>query len=254
MQIRTARSAWTESPALPSRGFEPAAGRLAGQEFLALVSHELRGPLAAIQYSSRLIDEDRLSADERRRVRATIDRQLRRAGALLDDLTDSARIATGRLHLRCERIELKAIVLRAIETLEGDLSSRQLRLACALPPAPVWVDGDAGRLEQVLINLLTNATKYTDPGGDIGVSLTTRFGQACLAVRDSGIGIPAARLPFLFEPFTQANIDDPRSRSGLGIGLALVRALVEGHGGRVEAASPGIGAGSVFSVWIPTAD
>ena len=139
----------------------------------------------------------------------------------------------------------------AIETLESDIKQRNHRLTTALPDAPVWLQADPGRLEQVFVNLLANASKYTDTGGELTVWMHVRDGQAVVRVRDSGIGIAPEVLPHLFDLFRQADEAAPRSQSGLGIGLALVRNLVESHGGSVTGASAGLGQGSEFTVCLP---
>jgi signal transduction histidine kinase len=180
-----------------------------------------------------------------------IERQVRRMTQLLDDLLDVSRITNGRLHLQLERIDLRDVVSNAIETLESDIKQRNHRLTTALPDAPVWLQADPGRLEQVFVNLLANASKYTDTGGELAVWMHVRHGQAIVRVRDSGIGIAPEALPHLFELFRQADEAAPRSQSGLGIGLALVRNLVEAHGGSVTGASAGLGQGSEFSVRLP---
>jgi signal transduction histidine kinase len=141
----------------------------------------------------------------------------------------------------------------AIETLESDFNQRNHRVAATWPDAPVWLHADAGRLEQVFVNLLANASKYTDAGGELALSVYTRRGDAVVCVRDSGIGIARDVLPHIFDLFVQADDADPRSKSGLGIGLALVRMLTELHGGSVIAASAGLGQGSEFTVRLPQA-
>ena len=170
---------------------------------------------------------------------------------LVDELLDVSRITHGRLHLQRERIDLRVILGNAIQTLETDIKQRNHRLTTALPDAPVWLQADPGRLEQVFVNLLANASKYTDKGGELAVSVSMRDGQAIVRVRDSGIGIAPEALPHIFDLFRQADEAAPRSQSGLGIGLALVRNLVESHGGNVIAESAGIGQGSEFTVYLP---
>jgi signal transduction histidine kinase len=154
--------------------------------------------------------------------------------------------------LRRERIDLRLVVNNAIETLQPDISDRGHHLCVALPHLPVWLQGDSWRLEQVFVNLLANASKYTDAGGELAVWMHTRGdGQAVVRIRDSGIGIAPDALPRIFDLFRQTDEADDRSRSGLGIGLALVRNLVESHGGSVIAASAGLGKGSEFTVRLP---
>jgi signal transduction histidine kinase len=156
-----------------------------------------------------------------------------------------------RLHLQPERIDLRDVVSNAIETLGPDINERHHRLTTALPDVPVWLQGDPGRLEQVFVNLLGNASRYTDTGGDLAVWMHTRAGQAIVRVRDSGTGIAPEALPQLFDVSRRADDAAPRSQSGLGIGLALVRNLVESHGGSVTGASAGLGQGSEFTVRLP---
>jgi signal transduction histidine kinase len=170
---------------------------------------------------------------------------------LATGLLDVTRIASGRLRLKRERVDLCVVVRAAIETLESDFKQRDHRIAATLPDAPVWLHAEAGRLEQVFVNLLANASKYTDAGGDLALSVHTSDGDAIVRVRDCGIGIAPDVLPHIFDLFVQADEAAPRSRSGLGIGLALVRMLAELHGGSVIAASAGLGQGSEFTVRLP---
>jgi signal transduction histidine kinase len=209
-------------------------------EFLATLSHELRSPLAAIQNAVGLLSSQTGETPARQRTQALIERQARRMTQLVDDLLDVSRITHGRLQLQRERIDLRASVSNAIETLESDINERGQQLTTALPDAPVWLQADPWRLEQVFVNLLANASRYTDAGGELAVWVHTRDGQAVVGIRDSGIGIAPDALPHIFDLFKQADEAAPHSKSGLGIGLALVRNLVELHGGSVTAASAGI--------------
>jgi signal transduction histidine kinase len=220
-------------------------------EFLAMLGHELRSPLAAIHNGLYLLSHQTQDTPARQKTHAMIERQVRRMTQLVQDLLDVSRITHGRLHLQSERIDLRDVVSNAIETLESDIKQRNHRLAAALPDAPVWVQGDPGRLEQVFVNLLANASRYTDVGGELAIGVYTRDGQAVVRIRDSGVGIAPEVLPHLFDLFRQADDAAPRSQSGLGVGLALVRNLVESHGGSVTGASAGLGQGSEFTVRLP---
>jgi len=220
-------------------------------EFLATLSHELRSPLASIQNAVRLLTTQAGEASTRQGAQALIERQVQRMTRLVDDLLEVSWISHGRLRLRRERIDLRVVVNNAIETLQPDIKERNHRLSAALPDFPVWLQGDPWRLEQVFVNLLANASKYTDAGGELAVWMHTREGQAVVRIRDSGIGIAPDALPRIFDLFRQTDEADGRSRSGLGIGLALVRNLVESHGGRVVAASAGLRKGSEFTVRLP---
>jgi two-component system CheB/CheR fusion protein len=173
---------------------------------------------------------------------------------LVDGLLDVSRISRGRLHIHRERIDLRVIVKHAIETLESDINERGHRLTTALPDGPVWLQADPWRLEQVFVNLLANASKFTEAGGELAVWMHTREGQAIVRVRDSGIGIAPDALPHIFDLFSQADVAALNSKSGLGIGLAVVRSLLELHGGSVTAASAGIRQGSEFTVRLPSGD
>ena len=220
-------------------------------EFLAILGHELRNPLAAIHNGILLLSNQPLDPSARQKTQGMIERQVRRMTQLVADLLDVSRVTHGRLHLHRERVDLRVIVSNAIETLESDIEQRNHHLSTAVPEAPVWLQADPGRLEQVFVNLLANASKYTDVGGELAVWVHARDGQAVVRVRDSGIGIAPQVLPRLFDLFRQADEAVPRSQSGLGIGLALVRILVESHGGSVTAASAGLGQGSEFTVRLP---
>jgi signal transduction histidine kinase len=184
-------------------------------------------------------------------MQALIERQVQRMTRLADDLLDVSRISSGRMHLQRERVDLRVILNHAIETLEASISDRKHRLSTELPAAPVWLQADSGRLEQVFVNLLANASRYTDAGGELSVWVHSREGQAIVRVRDSGIGIAAEALPHIFDLFTRGHDAESRSSEGLGVGLAVVRNIVELHGGSVNVASAGSGQGSEFTVRLP---
>jgi signal transduction histidine kinase len=170
---------------------------------------------------------------------------------LVDDLLDVSRIANGHLRLNRQRIDLCVVVRDAIETLESEIRERNHLLSILLPEEPVWMQGDTDRLEQVFVNLLANAARYTDEGGELAIRASTQGSQVVVRVRDTGIGIESHVLPRIFDLFKQADEGALRSKTGLGIGLALVRSLVVLHGGSVTAASAGPGQGSEFTVRLP---
>jgi signal transduction histidine kinase len=223
-------------------------------EFLAMLSHELSSPLAAIHHAVRIMESEGGVASTQHRMQALVKRQLIRMAALVEELRDVSRIASGHLHLQRERVDLRDIVGRAIETLEWELKDRAHRLSVELPGAPVWLRADPRRLEQVFVNLLANASRYTDAGGQLALRVQVMENEAIILVRDSGIGIAPESLPHIFELFKQGNAAEARSGSGLGVGLAVVRNLVELHRGSVIAASAGIGQGSEFTVRLPTGE
>jgi two-component system CheB/CheR fusion protein len=219
-------------------------------EFLAMLSHELRNPLAPILNAAQLL---RLQPDEsglRQQALTIIERQLGQLVHLVDDLLEVSRISTGTIHLQREQLDLRAIGESGVETVRHLIEQRRHVLAVQLPPSPVWIDGDLTRLEQVVVNLLNNAAKYTDEGGRIWLSLKQEGNDALLSVRDSGVGIAPELMPHLFDLFTQAKRSLARSQGGLGIGLSLVKRLVEMHGGTVTASSAA-GQGSEFVVRLP---
>ncbi len=227
------------------------AANRAKDEFLAMLGHELRNPLAPITTALHLM---RLrGGDELQRERQIIERQLNHLTRLVDDLLDVSRITGGKIDLKRQPVELSEIVARAIELASPLLEQRRHHLHLAVPSSGVSVDGDAVRLAQVTANLLTNAAKYTEPGGDIWVSAELAGERAVLRVRDSGIGIAAEMLPRVFDFFVQDHQDLDRSQGGLGLGLSIVRSLVRMHGGEVSAASGGKGRGSTFIVELPAA-
>jgi PAS domain S-box-containing protein len=219
-------------------------------EFLAMLSHELRNPLAPILNAVQLL---RLQKDRtllQQDAHGMIERQVGQLARLVDDLLEVSRISTGRIHLQEERTDLRGIVNRAIETTRPQAGQKGHSVAAALPSEPIWIYGDAMRLEQVVVNLLNNACKYTDHGGHIWVGLEQAGDEAVLRVRDNGIGIAPEVLPRIFDLFTQADKSLDRSQGGLGIGLALVQSLVTMHRGSVEAKST-VGQGSEFIVRLP---
>ena len=183
-------------------------------------------------------------------ARAIIERQVGQLTRLVDDLLEVSRITTGRIQLRQERVAVSGVVERAVETVRPLIDQRRHELTVSLPPQPIWLHADAARLEQVVVNLLTNAAKYTDEGGHIWLTVQQEGEEAVLRVRDTGVGIAPELLPRIFDLFTQAERSLDRSQGGLGIGLALVQRLVEMHGGTVEAYSA-LGQGSEFVVRLP---
>lgn len=217
-------------------------------EFLAILGHELRSPLASIRNAVLILGSQNAEGPVRKRAQALLERQVRHMTRLVDDLLDASRIAQGRLHLERERIDLRVVVSNVIETLMFDIQERHHRLTVALPDTAVWLQADPSRLEQVFANLLGNASKYTDTGGELDVWVRAQHGEAIVCVRDSGIGMAPEVLPHIFDLFKQADHSDPRSRSGLGVGLTVVRDLVQLHGGTIAAASAGLGQGSEFTV------
>lgn len=222
-------------------------------EFLALLAHELRNPLAPIANYARVLE--RLAADPHAVGKAAkaMNRQVDQMVRLIDDLLDVSRIRTGKIELRRAHLDLAAVVQQAAEAARPFYESRGSHLGITMPDESVCIDADAARLAQVIGNLLHNAAKFTERGGHTELSVEREGVQAVLRVRDDGIGIPASELSRIFIMFTQADTSLERTRGGLGIGLALVRSLVELHGGTVEARSEGIGKGSEFIVRLPVA-
>jgi PAS domain S-box-containing protein len=220
-------------------------------EFLAMLSHELRNPLAPIVNAMELLrqsNEDPLQE----RTRTIIERQVAQLTRLVDDLMDVSRVSAGRVHLHLADVTMSSVVERAVETVRPLIDQRGHELTLALSPQPIWLCADAARLEQVVVNLLGNAAKYTENGGHIWLNVEQEGKDCVLRVRDSGIGIAPELLPRVFDLFTQADRSLAHSQGGLGIGLALVQRLVQMHHGRVEAHSE-LGHGSEFVVTLPVA-
>jgi signal transduction histidine kinase len=221
-------------------------------EFLAVLSHELRSPLAAIQNAIAILRSPGGSdATVQGGMHELINRQVRQLSLLATGLLDVGGIARGQLQLQHARIDLVTVLISAIETVQSDISRRGQTLTAAWPRSSIWVLADPNRLEQVFVNLLTNASKYTDEGGQISMSLLEMDGCAIVRIKDSGIGIATPMLARIFDLFMQVPVASARLRSGVGVGLALVRKLVEMHGGSVTALSAGLGLGSEFVVSLP---
>lgn len=219
-------------------------------EFLAVLAHELRNPLGAIKSAAQLIA---LKGEEAELDWGTevIERQTQYLSRLIDDLMDVSRIAQGKLQLRRELLDVRTVVEQAVEDIAPEIDERQQTLSVSLPEEPVWVSADATRLRQVVLNLLTNAVKYSEPGGQIELTAEASGARAVVRVRDTGVGIPPEMLARIFEMYAQVDRTLNRSQGGLGIGLTLVRQLAELHDGSAEAYSDGVGKGSEFVVRIP---
>lgn len=221
-------------------------------EFLAMLSHELRSPLGAIRHALAILRSPQgADASVQAGMHELIDRQVRQMSVLATGLMDVGALTRGQLLLRRARIDLLTVVSSALETVLPETSRRSQELTVAWPRSCVWVSADPNRLEQVFVNLLANASKYTEEGGQISLSLLELDGSAIVRVKDSGIGIAAHILPHVFELFVQGPVSPTREMSGVGIGLALVQQLVEMHDGSVTALSAGPGQGSEFVVRLP---
>jgi signal transduction histidine kinase len=219
-------------------------------EFIAMLAHELRNPIMAFSGGARLLKKQRDPA-QAEEIRQRMERQAFHLSRLIEDLTDISRIGQGKISLRPEKIDLQTILTSALETSQTQIDSAGHELTLDLPEHTVWLQADKTRIAQVVSNLLNNAAKYTPPGGKITVTARADVDVVTIVVSDNGIGVPADMQSQIFEIFTQVQTDDARPQAGLGIGLALVKQLVELHGGSVTVASEGTGKGSTFAVQLP---
>ncbi len=219
-------------------------------EFLAMLAHELRNPLAAIRNAVAL-GSDPADASEIEWAMEVINRQMRHLSRLIDDLLDMSRITQGKVQLRKEFLDAAAVLNSAVESVRPLMEERGHELTVALRPGTLHTEADPTRLEQIVVNLLSNAAKYTEKNGEISLRARREDDEVVIRVRDNGAGIPPEKLPQMFELFAQGDRTLARSEGGLGIGLTLVRSLAEMHGGRAEAYSEGIGKGSEFVVRLP---
>lgn len=220
-------------------------------EFLAMLAHELRNPLAPIRNSLHIMRLTAQQSPAAERVAEMMERQVNHMVRLVDDLLEVSRISRGKIELRKAPVEVAAVVRSAVETSRPLIEAGGHQLAVAIPPEPLVLEGDLVRLTQVVANLLNNAAKYSEPGGQIWLAVRREGGGVAISVRDAGRGIPPNMLPRVFDPFVQVDRDPSRAQGGLGIGLTLVKSLVEMHGGSVEAYSKGPGHGSEFVVRLP---
>lgn len=221
-------------------------------EFLATLAHELRNPLAPLRHGLDTLRRDP-NGEDAHEIRDMMDRQLVHLVRLIDDLLDVSRVSQGKISLRKERIQVADAINAAVEASRPAIDSAGHALVINLTPEPLWLNADLTRLSQIVGNLLNNAAKYTPSGGRIDLAVRTEGDVAVIEVSDSGIGIPAGMQAQVFELFAQLDKHLDRAQGGLGIGLALVKQLVTMHGGTVEAKSPGVGKGSVFSIRMPRA-
>jgi signal transduction histidine kinase len=230
---------------------EAEAANRAKDEFLALVSHELRNPLSSILGWARVLDKAPGDAESVKRATEIIVRSAQAQKQLIDDLLDLARVTSGKLRLDARPLDLNPIIDAAVETVRPAAEARGIEMNARLEPAAGQVTGDADRLQQVVWNLLSNAIKFTPQGGKVEVELRRVDPYAQIVVRDTGAGISQEFLPHIFERFRQADPTGGRRQSGLGLGLALVHYIVESHGGTVSATSEGEGRGATFVVNLP---
>ncbi|TWC50487.1 signal transduction histidine kinase [Pseudomonas sp. SJZ080] len=237
--------------ALSAQHLQAAAERALEQQrkVLVVVAHELRNPLTPLSMiAGRLV---RVPSEELPRMQKLIEGQVQHMSRLLEDLLDIARASTGKFHLDCSIVDMTQIIHEAIDICTPVMIAHQLQFSAELPEHALMVKGDPTRLNQTLGNLLGNAAKYTPAGGTVGLSVTAENGVMKISIRDTGIGITAKALPFIFEPFVQDVHAVGFNGSGLGIGLTVVRELVEAHGGTVTGHSAGDGKGSEFVVTLP---
>jgi signal transduction histidine kinase/CheY-like chemotaxis protein len=219
--------------------------------FLVQLAHELRNPLGTIRNATHILGRVGSAEDLGARQRTVIGRQTSHLARLIDDLLDASRVTSGKIHLQRQDVDLRDVVANAVRDHDTAARAQRLRVAFEPGPDPVTVEGDPGRLGQAVANLVHNAVSYTPEGGNVRVSLTREGGDAVLRVADTGVGIAAERLPHVFDLFAVKERLPDRPTGGLGIGLPLVRALVEMQGGKVEAHSEGAGRGSEFVVRLP---
>jgi PAS domain S-box-containing protein len=225
-------------------------------EFLAMLAHELRNPLAPLRNAAEILQTEEATADERTQAQRIIGRQIESMSRMIDDLLDVARITEGKIELRKQPVALEAILTAATSLVRSDVAARHQDLAVSMPKPPVFLHADAARLEQVFVNLLSNACKYSDEGCHIAITaeraVSAESPEVIVRVRDDGVGIDPELLPRIFDLFVQATRSLDRTHGGLGIGLTLVSRLVKLHGGSVEVRSEGLGHGSEFVVRLPT--
>lgn len=220
-------------------------------EFLAMLSHELRNPLAAIQSSAVLLAKDNLGPQSRREASAVLSRQFGHLTRILDDLLDVTRVLRGKLSIVSERVALHRVLSDAVEAVSSLVTQRGHKFSADLPEQELWVWGNPTRLEQIVVNLLVNAIKFTPHGGKITLSAVPKATEVEISVRDNGPGIPAELLPRIFDPFVQGAQTLARSDGGLGIGLMLVRTFVHLHGGSISVSPNDMGSGVTFTVRLP---
>jgi signal transduction histidine kinase/ActR/RegA family two-component response regulator len=222
-------------------------------EFLAMLAHELRNPLAAIRNAGELLSRTQSTNSRPQAGIDVIRRQVAQLTRLVDDLLDVSRITQARIELKRRPLELASVIAQAVETVEPLLREKQHKLSITSTSGyqPVCVDGDSARLVQCVVNVLTNAAKYTDPGGEIRVQTRSEDSSAVIEISDTGVGISPELLPRIFDLFVQSDRTLDRSLGGLGIGLSVVKRLIEMHGGQVTGRSEGLGRGSTFEIRLP---
>jgi signal transduction histidine kinase len=221
----------------------------ARDEFLAMLGHELRNPLSAIAMAIEMME--RAPGGDLQKPRAIVRRQARHLARLVDDLLDVSRVSSGKIVLKRAPVDFGELVERCLQSVGAAVKTQRLEMNFSRVPTALVVDGDSVRLEQIVMNLVTNAIKYTPPGGHIDIHVESAEGGAVLRVKDDGSGITSDMLPRIFELFAQAEATLERSKGGMGIGLTLVRTLLELHGGTIEAESAGLGKGSTFTARLP---
>jgi signal transduction histidine kinase len=226
----------------------------AKDQFVAMLSHELRTPLTAILGWSVLLRDGPMDSENAKRAAKTIEQNARLQGRIIDDLLDVSRIVTGKLMLKVGPVMLANVIQSAVDSVRSAADTKQLTIVCDYDPEVPPISGDADRLQQVFWNILSNSTKFTPKGGRIEIALRNAGGEAEIVIRDNGSGISPDVLPHIFEPFRQADSSASRVHGGLGLGLSIVRHLVEMHGGTVEAFSEGTDRGSQFTMRFPVLD
>ncbi len=223
-------------------------------EFLAMLAHELRNPLAPLTTSLTILRKQQTNNPLIEQSCSIMERQVKHLVTLVDDLLDVARITRGRIELRKERVELNDLIDRAVEAVGPLIASKNHDLSVSLPRDTIYLDADRSRIQQVLVNLITNACKFTPPGGIIHLTVQRLANEVTISVKDNGAGLTPEMLPHVFDLFAQGERTLARSEGGLGIGLTMVKKLVELHGGRTAARSDGPGQGSEFILWFPCAN